>query len=296
MTNFSATHWVNLSMATATGTTRLTWSAVHDISQTGTVTDTAPLGELNASDMFRNTSFTGFHVTVDGKAYGVFRSGHTYAVPYNKGIHDIWGAPVFASGETTQYLMPLSGAANCFLDGTRLATPGGPRGIETLAPGDLVQQTSGPPVPVIWIWRQTVLNLPQTPPLIRLRAHSLGPGTPARDLVVTPDHAIGIGGFLVTAQALMNGLTIHEVAHRDLPEHYSLWHVEVAAHCLLLAENCPAESFLAYGDRDRFDGHDAYLRHHGHDRPIPEMPLPRILCARHLPPALKARLGLVRVA
>lgn len=296
MADFTATHWVNLSGVNVTGTTRLTWSSAHDLSQSGTVIDTAPLGEMDASDTFRTGHFTGFYISVDGHAYGIFQNSGIYAVPYNKPIHNIAGSAALASGETTSYLMPLPGAANCFLSGTRIATPDGPRPIETLAPGDLVLQALGPPLPVTWLWRQEVLNLPGTPRPIRLRAHSLGPDRPARDLVVTPDHAIAIDGLLVTAQALGNGRTIHEIAYRDLPDRYILWHLELAEHCLLLAEGCPAESFLDYGGRHRFDGHDAYLRHHGHDRPIPEMPLPRITCARQLPPALRARLGLDRAA
>lgn len=296
MANFTATHWVALSGATATGTTRLTWSSTADVAQSGPVIDMAPLGQMDASDTFLTAHFTGFYLAIDGHAFGVFRNGHTYTVPYNKGIHDIWGSAALTSGVTTSYLMPLPVAANCFLQGTRIATPQGPRRIETLGPGDLVSLAFGPPAPILWTWHQTLPNLPQTAPLIRLCAHSLGPGIPASDLVVTPDHAIGLDGLLVTARALVNGASIHEVAYHDLPEHYTLWHLEIADHCLLLAQGCPAESFLDYGGRHRFAGHDAYLRRHGHDRLIPEMPLPRITSARQLPPALRARLGLDRAA
>jgi hypothetical protein len=298
LANFTTTHWVFLGGAQATGTSLLTWTSVHDQSESRTVIDNAPQGEMNAADTFSNQNFTGFYIVVDGRNYGVFRNptGSVFSVPYNKDLHDIWGSAALDARETTSHQMPLTGAANCFLEGTHLATPDGPRRIETLAPGDLVSQASGPPVPILWLWRQEILNLPLTPPLIRLCAHALGPGNPAQDLVVTPDHALGIAGFLVTAQALLNGTSIRQVAATDLPSHYILWHVETTDHCLLLAEGCPAESFLDYGGRHRFDGHDAYLRHHGQDRPIPEMPLPRITCARQLPPLLRARLGLDRVA
>ena len=294
MSNFTTTHWVFLNKAQATGTDLLTWTSVHDQDYDGTVVDNTPSGAMDGSDTFNTThTFTGFYIVVDGRSYGVFRNptGSIHSVPYNKDIHDIWGSEALTSGQTTEHLMPLPDAANCFLEGTHLATTTGPRRIETLAPGDLVSQASGPPVPIIWLWQQEIATVARAPALIRLRAHSLGPDLPARDLVVTPDHAIGIDGFLVTAQALLNGDTIHEETARDLPGRIGLWHVETRDHCLLLAEGCAAESFVDYGGRDRFASHDAYLRHHGHDRPIPEMTLPRITHARQLPPRLKARLG-----
>jgi hypothetical protein len=81
-----------------------------------------------------------------------------------------------------------------------------------------------------------------------------------------------------------------------MPARFTYWHVETEAHEVVLAENCPAESFIDYTPRDCFDNHAAYPARYGRDRLISEMALPRVSTARLLPPRLRARLGIAQVA
>jgi hypothetical protein len=86
---------------------------------------------------------------------------------------------------------------------------------------------------------------------VRIRAGALGPDKPARDLRVSPGHALCLdmlGEVLVPAIALVNGSTIvqEDVAH------VTYWHVELDGHDILLAEGLPAESYLECGNRGFF--------------------------------------------
>ena len=99
----------------------------------------------------------------------------------------------------------------CFAAGTHIQTPAGERDVETLAVGDLVLTSEGEERPVAWIGRQTVSRVfgdPLRVLPIRIEAGALGENLPARDLLVTPDHALLLGGVLIQAGALVNGTTI----------------------------------------------------------------------------------------
>ena len=109
-----------------------------------------------------------------------------------------------------------------------------------------------------------------------------------RDLIVTADHAMLLDGVLINAVALVNDVTIRLIPATQMPARYRYWHIETSAHEVLLAENCATESYVDYAMRRGFDNYDAYLARYGHDRPIPEMTLPRIGTARLLPPHRRA--------
>jgi hypothetical protein len=127
--------------------------------------------------------------------------------------------------------------------------------------GDLVMTHSGTPVEITWIGqRQVDLRRhpkPENVRPVRIRAGAFAPTVPARDLLVSPDHAIFIanpgepGGVLVPARYLINGATV--VQDANCPRaHY--FHVELPAHDVLLAEGLPTESYLDTGNRDQFAG------------------------------------------
>ncbi|SFM69979.1 Hint domain-containing protein [Methylobacterium pseudosasicola] len=126
--------------------------------------------------------------------------------------------------------------------------------VEDLRIGDVVVTASGQRRPVRWIGQRHYpgLTAPQADRPVRIRAGALADGAPARDLWVSPDHALLLDGLLVAAGHLVNGRTITRgEAVTDL----TYWHVELDSHDMLLAESVPAESFLPVaGLRAQFDG------------------------------------------
>ncbi len=184
----------------------------------------------------------------------------------------------------------------CFMPGTLIATPSGERAIETLSIGDDVLTADGRAVPVRWIGRQTIAarfanpdrNLP-----IRIRAGALGDGLPVRDLLVSPTHALLVDGILVNAGALVNGTTIRR--EDDVPEVFTYYNVECAAHELILAEGVAAESFVDNVSRDTFDNGAEHAALYG-EVSIPEKDLPRAASHRQVPAATRQRLAQVAAA
>ncbi len=181
----------------------------------------------------------------------------------------------------------------CFRPGTRIATPQGPRLIESLQPGDLVLTAEGASLPVLWIGRQRLRAdagdwLKVHP--IRIRAGALGPHGPERDLYVSPDHALALDGLLIHAGALVDGHAI--TRQSDLPVLIDYLHIELERHALVLAEGAPAETFVDNPERLGFDNvheRDAALA----GRPTAaEMDWPRVKAARQIPMALRRRLSL----
>jgi hypothetical protein len=145
-----------------------------------------------------------------------------------------------------------TGAAVCFMAGTRIATPAGESPIETLAVGDLVSLHGGGTAPVSWVGRQTV---------------SLLFADPLRVLPVR-----------ITAGA------------RGAGRQFVYYHVEVADHSLILAEGVPAETFVDNVDRMAFDNWADHQALYGEQAPVAEMALPRAKSARQVPAATQARI------
>lgn len=84
---------------------------------------------------------------------------------------------------------------------------------------------------------------------VRLLPHAIAPGQPARDVRLSPDHAILFGRSLIQAQALHNGATIAQ----DLASARVRYvHLELEEHGVLLAEALPVESYLDTGNRSQF--------------------------------------------
>jgi hypothetical protein len=143
--------------------------------------------------------------------------------------------------------------ALCFCAGTRIRTALGEVPVEDLAVGDMLQTVSGAMRPLSWIGRRHYdgrfignnhLMLP-----VRIGAGALAPGVPARDLFLSPGHAVFCGGILVPAWRLINGVTVTQAGQVDEVQYF---HLELETHDLILAENCPAESFLDDGSRAQF--------------------------------------------
>lgn len=89
-----------------------------------------------------------------------------------------------------------STAVVCFAAGTRIATPEGPRAVETLGCGDLVVTLDHGAQKVLWVLQdeQRLQGVPRDARPVLIRAGALGPGRPGCDLVVSPQHRVLVGG------------------------------------------------------------------------------------------------------
>lgn len=175
----------------------------------------------------------------------------------------------------------------CFVAGTMIMTPHGEVPVETLQPGSMVTLADGGAAPITWMGRQTISTRYADPLLvqpIRVLAGALDDGVPARDLLLSCDHALLVDGFLVQAGALVNGLSI--LRETDMPEMFTYYHVELENHALILAEGAPAETFIDNASRMAFDNWDE----HPNNMALVEMDLPRAKSSRQLPSHSRDRL------
>jgi len=143
----------------------------------------------------------------------------------------------------------------CFVRGTMIDTPQGPRPIETLAAGDAVLTTDAGPQNIRWIGSKLVSpavveDFDAFRP-IRILKDCFGPGVPGHDLLVSPMHRILLRGVqtvlhfgqeevLCAAKLLVNGQTIV----RDPAPEVEYFHILFDAHQVIMANDCPTESFL----------------------------------------------------
>jgi hypothetical protein len=144
--------------------------------------------------------------------------------------------------------------APCFSRGTRIQTARGEVPVERLSIGDEVALHDGGFAPVRWLGHRHVdcraHGRPEQVWPVRVQAGAFAPAAPARDLFLSPDHAVYIDGVLIPIRYLINGATVAQSA-TDTVEY---WHVELARHAVILAEGLPAESYLDTGNRDSFVG------------------------------------------
>ena len=108
--------------------------------------------------------------------------------------------------------------------------------------------------------------------------------------MVSPDHALLIDDILIQAGALVNGASI--VREIPVAETFVYYHVELAEHALILAENAPAETFVDNVDRMGFDNWAEHEALFPDGKPIAEMPYPRAKARRQVPARIRAALDL----
>lgn len=143
----------------------------------------------------------------------------------------------------------------CFTDDTVIATANGPRPIDQLQPGDLVQTLDNGLQPVLWVGRSRLsgLALQRFPHLrpIRLRRGALGTGEPDEDLRVSPAHRLLVRGARARALfgedevlACARDLVDHQAIAPDLAQHgLSYIHLLLESHQIIFANGVPSESF-----------------------------------------------------
>jgi hypothetical protein len=218
----------------------------------------------------------------------VYNGGSSYTVTDLRG-----GSPdgIDTVINTEQLQFADTTVAICFMAGTRVRTPTGEQVVETLAAGDLVLTAEGEIRPVRWLGRQTISTRfadPLRALPIRIRKDALADAVPARDLLISPDHALRIDDILVQAGALVNGVSI--TRETDVPEIFVYYHVELDDHSLILAENTPAETFVDNVDRLAFDNWQEHEALYPEGRPLVEMAYRRAKAHRQVPRAIRERL------
>lgn len=138
------------------------------------------------------------------------------------------------------------GGAHCFLAGTLIQGPAGEVPIESLKAGDLVIVQSGEAKPVLRLLAFPIsadhARGSRAARPVKIERDALEPGVPSRDLYVSQGHMLHIDGVLIAAGNLVNGNTIRivEPAARAGLDYY---HVELAGHEVVLAENTPCETY-----------------------------------------------------
>ena len=182
------------------------------------------------------------------------RSGNVVNVEDSAGV--VLGSLNFATTALATVAANTAGAltntvvgALCFLPDTLIAVPGGETKVQDLRTGDLVRTVSGGVRPVTWIGQGKVLatrgqRSAATPVIVRRDA--FGPGAPHRDLRVTKGHAFLCDGVLIPVEFLVNHRSI---LWDDRAQEVSLYHVELDAHDVMLANGAAAESYRDDGNR-----------------------------------------------
>ncbi|MDD8023420.1 MAG: Hint domain-containing protein [Paracoccaceae bacterium] len=150
----------------------------------------------------------------------------------------------------------------CFIGGTRIDTPQGPRPVEGLRPGDLVCTRDGPPLPLLWVGQRDVSaqQMQDDPRLcpIEIGAGALGN---LRALRLSGQHAVfvpeGRGGALARARHLaLSGWAGARVMRGRRGCRY--YHLLLPHHALIRAEGAWTESF--WPGPQAFSALDAAMR------------------------------------
>ncbi|MEN3230149.1 Hint domain-containing protein [Methylorubrum rhodesianum] len=147
----------------------------------------------------------------------------------------------------------------CYCPGTLILTERGEVPIEQLTIGDRVVTLHGGLEPIRWIGRRSydgrfVNDNPMALPVC-IKAGALGQNTPARDLYVSPGHALYIDGVLIHAHLLVNGVSITQV---EAVDEVTYLNIELEQHDVILAEGTPAETFFDNGWRNVFENAAEY--------------------------------------
>lgn len=173
---------------------------------------------------------------------------------------------VTSANGTTTITITINGATDppCFVRGTLIDTPAGARAVESLKAGDWVLTRDHGPQRIRWSGASAVdtrdaARAAQLRP-VRIVAGAFGPGVPARDLLVSPQHRVLIDGpdmdllfgqaeVLVAARHLVNDFSI-------LQEPGGLviyYHLLFDDHQVVMAQGCASESFFpGHVGLDRF--------------------------------------------
>lgn len=253
---------------------------------TETLTAVVPAGFLEAPGFSQTTSgtyvATGSVAQVNGDLQDaelrVFGPG-TYSIA----VSDTGSVLGVASAHPATTLETIV-VAPCFATGTMIQTEAGEVAVEALQIGDRVRTASGGLRPIRWLGHRRVdcrrHPEPEKVRPVRVRAHAFGDDLPARDLVLSPEHALFLDGHLVPVGVLVDGVSVVQEAWERVTYH----HVELDRHDVILAEGLAAESYLDTGNRGQFSNAPvvALYPEFGAGSEAAEACAPLLLAGRHL--------------
>ena len=135
----------------------------------------------------------------------------------------------------------------CFTRGAMIATPNGPRAVETLRPLEVVCTLDAGPQPILWIGRRQVKAMGRSAP-VEIAAGVLGNICAVR---LSPQHRLLLGGpevrarsgqseVLAAAKHLVDGQGIRRCPAPEV----EYFHLLLPAHSLLWVDGLIAESML----------------------------------------------------
>jgi len=169
---------------------------------------------------------------------------------YVYSVGDLTLGSTYSLGDTTY--------AYCLLEGTLIPTIDGEKPVESLKRGDLVLTSSGDYKSVRWVGVQTIKHSIFTHEAlpILIPKDSLGDSVPNRDLLVSSDHAIFLDGFLIAAEALIDG-NIRRVTDFQNSE-IKYYGIDLGPATIHPVHNLPVGSLGAV-DRQVFDNYQEWL-------------------------------------
>ncbi len=118
--------------------------------------------------------------------------------------------------------------------------------------GDTVVTGEGRTRPVRWIGHGDIGHREQAQrgnPYTIVAKGALGDNVPNRDLHITKGHSLFIDGVLIPVEFLINHRSI---LWNDRAQEVTVYHIELDAHDVLLANRTPAESYRDDGNRWMF--------------------------------------------
>jgi hypothetical protein len=172
-------------------------------------------------------------------------------------IASAFGGAITSSEGTATFNQPIPLAEfACFARGTLILTERGATAVELLRAGDVVRTRDNGPQPIRWVGSASLgqgrTAIPENLRPIRIGAGAIGPDTPTRDLLVSPQHRVlvrsriaqrmfGTDELLVAAKHLLQ-LDGVEIAH-DLRE-VEYFHILFDRHEIVVSNGAETESLF----------------------------------------------------
>lgn len=169
----------------------------------------------------------------------------------------------------------------CILRGTYVRSVFGEVPVESLKIGDMIQSSvTGEFRSIRWIGRRLLAgssfdteHLRKVHLPVRIARGAIAQGLPARDLYISPGHALLIGEYGVSARLLINGSSIRQV---DAMEEIEYFHIELDSHDGMYAEGLPVETYLEADNRQAYDNAAEYEALYPGDDPRIQEPCVKI--------------------